>query len=96
MLSFAARSGCEEIGEFCGGVRAFAKSGAAETLSTLCRRRYRGRIEVEREVATVLAGKRLGADYGNNAAFCNSGISSGGIGRISGRFQAAPHLEWLS
>ena len=25
LLSFAARSGCEEIGEFCGGVRAFAK-----------------------------------------------------------------------
>ena len=84
LLSFAARSGCEEIESFA-EVFAFAKRSGGDFVHIMQTtvQKLAGRIEVEREVATVLAGKRL---EGRINAACNSGISSGGIGRISGRF----------
>ena len=60
MLSFAARSGCEEIESFA-EVFAFAKRSGGDFVHIMQTtvQKLAGRIEVEREVATVLAGKRL-------------------------------------
>ena len=60
LLSFAARSGCEEIESFA-EVFAFAKRSGGDFVHIMQTtvQKLAGRIEVEREVATVLAGKRL-------------------------------------
>ena len=60
LLSFAARSGCEEIESFA-EVFAFAKRSGGDFvhIMQMTVQKLAGRIEVEREVATVLAGKRL-------------------------------------
>ena len=60
LLSFAARSGCEEIESFA-EVFAFAKRSGGDFVHIMqtAVQKLAGRIEVEREVATVLAGKRL-------------------------------------
>lgn len=60
LLSFAARSGCEDVESFA-EIFAFAKrSGGnfAKIIRTAISR-IRGKMEVEQEIATVLAGKKL-------------------------------------
>ena len=60
LMGFAMRSGCEDIESFA-EVFAFAKrSGGdfAKIIRTTVSR-MRGKMEVEREIATVLAGKKL-------------------------------------
>jgi len=60
LLAFAARSGCEDVESFA-EVFAFAKrSGGnfAKIIRTAISR-IKGKIEVEQEIATVLAGKKL-------------------------------------
>lgn len=60
LAEFAARSGCEEIESF-SEIFSFAKRSGGDFAGIIRTtvQKLTGRIEVEREIATVLAGKRL-------------------------------------
>lgn len=60
LTEFAARSGCEEIESF-SEIFSFAKRGGGDFAGIIQTtvQKLTGRIEVEREIATVLAGRRL-------------------------------------
>lgn len=60
LLEFAGRSGCEDIESFA-GIFAFAKRSGGDFVKIIriTMTRINGKIEVDREIATVLAGKKL-------------------------------------
>lgn len=60
LLEFAGRSGCEDIENFA-GIFSFAKRSGGDFVKIIRATigRISGKIEVEREIATVVAGKKL-------------------------------------